>query len=195
MKPAQFEIDEQTGEIIGHSSLGHLIAAKRQGKLDELTETDLVKVVQAVHDMDAEAAMFEGYLDSVRKTIEPRLAALEKRKEQVLAMFGELVAKATLAHPDDKGGKTKTTPFGRVSVRQVAGRLVIVDEAKAIDDARDYDPTLLKTVYKLDKRGFIERHKDDKDLADVGIERRPDSVSTTIDTGIKKAKIGEADND
>lgn len=187
----KFEVNEETGEIIGHSTIGYLIQARRTGQLTELTDADLTKVMQAVHAVDIEHATLESYIESVRKTIEPRLAALERRKQDVLTMFGSLMGAAAVAHPDDAGGKTKTTPFGKVSVRAVPGQLSVVNEELAIDHALTYETALVtvSTSYKLDKAAFAKKLKDWPDLADVGLGKSEPSTSITIDTGVTKATV------
>lgn len=184
----QWAVDEN-GEVVGHATIGYLIQSLKTGQLKELTRHDVTKIAQAMHTADLEIQMLEGYKETVAKNVEPRILALESRKHAVLQMFGRLLAQAVEAEPDEQGGKTATTPFGKVSVRLYKGQLSVADEAKAIEHAQTYEPGLVSMKPVLDKRAFTAKMKDWPDLDDVGIKRGDDYEATTIDTGAGKTTV------
>lgn len=139
-------IDEETGEYAG------LADFKLPDALE--TESDLIGFMEALMKEESNLIAKKAELAAVVKNCESIIQRASRRIEWLRYKYEQnATAIAIAALPRRKDGsyqsKTWTCPWGKVSVRDVAGTLEISDPDSALEWCKSYAPEAIKVTEKV----------------------------------------------
>lgn len=142
-------------------------------------------LMEKLSEMDGELAGLAERRSALVSNIDSMIADVTRSREGMEYRYGpELIEFASRNLPESKSGrvikKTWTCPFGKVSFKDKAPRLVVVDRALAVklceglelaDAIKRPDPAVLVSMLPADMEARI--HDEATDPADVGFRIEP----------------------
>lgn len=136
--------DEETGEYAGPVSLGFY---PQEVKDEETFLWVMRKFMEAEAEVKAEELKYNAVLENIAQAIKSKKSKVAWLRNRYESMVTEYVWNEL---PRDENGmlkrKTLTSPWGTVSFRTTAPRLVIQDEEKVIQWAERHWPSMLKVT-------------------------------------------------
>lgn len=170
-----YMIDANTGEVLG------LAPEKAQFHVHDRASAEWV--LERLSEAEAEVAALERRKTVLVANIESMQLEAERRVTFLMGRF--LLELQAFAEKELAGKKTRTwkSPFGRLSFRKGKSRLVVHDEAKAVEWAKQNQPQAVKVTEKL-LVSMLDNVYDDFEAPGLSIE--PARESFAIKTGVEE---------
>lgn len=169
-------IDDETGEVVGHAD------SPEAFRVTDLASAEWV--LEKMQTTDADIAALESRKRAIVANIDAQVKAHQSRRQWLDARFlNDLRQFAAVALSGVKA-KTVVTPFGKMSFRKVASRVVVTDTDAALAWAEREMPGAVK-VSKSILVSAIPRGMDLPAFA-FGLTETEERFS--VDTGIKAAR-------
>lgn len=146
-------IDVETGEVIDHAEVntGRASADDFFATLDPrpvFEATDLAGVewvMSKLQEAESEVLGLKSRRDAIVSNIDTQIRDRQNKIQWLHKRFDADLELFTRSQIQDKKTKTVTTPFGKLSMRQNPGSIVVKDDAGAIAWAKQHMPEAVAT--------------------------------------------------
>jgi len=180
-------VDELTGEILGVAPGAGVDTAR--GSLFRVRDRDTAEwVLERLFEAESEILALDRRLETYTRNIEAMKAEHERRASWLRERFGDELREWAGSELAGQKKRTVRTPYGSLSFRKLAARVVVKDEAAAIEWAKANQSNAVKVTEKFlisavpsERMQLWQNGGPRPPCFDV----EPERDHFTIDTGIK----------